>query len=699
MKRVSIALVLVMLAMTFAAHAQNVLLVDKWMKDPLAFKPFYDNFEAEGVEFNYRRYHPTLVQADVENYDIIMVGGGTHPSPSATHMRPEEGELLKKFVEDGGTVVILYQSGTTDNYVFNKMLWDMGLKLQIEGKRLMDPTGYKSTLIPATYFLNLPMLHVDEETPLAEDIEDLPLPGGRVNNIMVGQAENLEIAAWTGPLTMRLVEHSSNFPRQIEMLYAAETRKYAAVTAANFGEGHIVLASRGLFNMNGYTGRWSDKPLLPPYDLEGNHQFDHNFVRYVKAIANGEHEPGDRVNIRRVVRMNAPEKPEDLKFASAPLPEEAPKEGYVDLIDFELKEPVEVPFLNGEKLKSGYEQWPPPAKAADAHMKKYADAGINTLYLMVGGEWWDRKDDPEKLQEYGERVRATLEAARNHDIKILLGGFLPERKSWRNEQYETALVDGAGKTYEITAPLDPGIMEDNLTRPAKWIAEFAKDYPDTMVGFLWDFELYGHRELLVTENYSFDNLSWSTFLEERRGKLRRKGLLKEAQQTDTKFRFQWLEAHGLLPDYYKVQEEAIYELVLDAKEQIDEVHPGLFWSFYTAGIPQSWYYRGIFRALGDEEDRVLLVTYEARGLQQTSYWQEMGVNLIHGPGTLMNIPDADEWVPALTMWMEHESGYWLFPVGAMQGGDPAWKFSRHDWGSRIPPKVMNEKIEEANAQF
>lgn len=698
MRRPVLSLVLMALLAALPAQAGEVLLVDKWMKDPIAFKPFYDHFPEADMEFNYRRYHPTLTKADVEDYDVIMVGGGLHPAPAATYMRPEEAALLKDFVENGGTAVILYQSGETDNYVFNQMLWDMGLKLQIEGKRLMDPTGYKSTLVPATYFLNMPTVNVSPDTPLGEGIEE-PFPGGRIVNIMIGQLDGLEIPAWTSPLTMRMVEYDSNYPRQIEVHYAAETRKYAAVVTAPVGEGNVILAPRGLFNMNGYTGRWSDKPLLPPYDLEANHRFDRNFCTYVSRIARGDYEPQDMLSIRRVVRMKEPEKPEDLEFAAVPLLDKAEKEGYVALPDFDLTAPIDVPFLDGEKLKSGYVQQIPRAEIAESHMAKYASTGLNTLYFMVADDWWRIRDDQEALASFRDKIRATLDAARNHDIKILLGGFLPERRAWMDDEYPTSLVDGTGKEYKVTAPLDADIIRDNLTRPARYIAEIAKEYPDTLVGFMWDFELYGHSELLVTENYSFDNSSWSEFLKRRRAKLGTRGLYDEAKEVATKLRFRWLEDHGLLADYYQVQEDAIYRLVRDAKREIDQVHPGLFWSFYTAGIPQSWYYKGVFRALGDKDDRVLLVTYEARGLQQSSYWQELGVNLIHGPGTLMNIPDETEWVPALTMFMEHESGYWLFPAGAIQASDPGWKYSRHDWGSRIPPQQMNDLILDANEQF
>ena len=41
-----------------SVSAQEVLLVDKWLQDPIAFKPFFEDFPKNGLELKYRRFHP-----------------------------------------------------------------------------------------------------------------------------------------------------------------------------------------------------------------------------------------------------------------------------------------------------------------------------------------------------------------------------------------------------------------------------------------------------------------------------------------------------------------------------------------------------------------------------------------------------------------------------------------------------------------
>ncbi len=73
------------------ASALEVLLVDKALRDPVAFHSFFEDFPEEELELAYRRFHPSLVQADRESFDVIIVAGGTHPDPAPTASRPRGG--------------------------------------------------------------------------------------------------------------------------------------------------------------------------------------------------------------------------------------------------------------------------------------------------------------------------------------------------------------------------------------------------------------------------------------------------------------------------------------------------------------------------------------------------------------------------------------------------------------------------------
>lgn len=677
-----------------AVAATQVLLVDYRLGDPLLYKPFYDHFEDAGAEFHYRRWHPSLTQADPDDYDVIMVAGGSHPGPSTAHMNLQEAALLVDFVKGGGTLVLLAPGGTTDNYVMNKVLDDLGLKVRIEGDRVMDPQGYKSTLIPASYFLNLPLVDVLPGTPLSAGIDE-PLYGGRIGSLQVGQIKDLEIPLKAKPTAMRMVKMENSPERNIEGSFAAEPRDYAVLVAGKAGDGHVIVAPRRMFNMNGYTGVWSDKPSAPPYELAANARFEENFCGYVAQIARGEYAVQDMVSIRRVVPMKDVEKPKDMKFLPREIPALAPENAYVELPELPEIEPSTPAFIEGP-VKSLYYQWPHKENIADERFGQLAETGINLVYIMVTEELYKRRDDAAKMDEYKKELAANLEAAKKHGVKVLLGGFVPLREDWLKTHHETALVDGAGKTYAIPSPFDPDQFRDVFLDPAKVIAGLAKDYPDTMKGYLWDFELYGHKELIVTENYAFENIAWSEWLKRKGRSLRRAGLYDNALAVDQTARFDFLMRNGLLPGYYEALEDAIYDLTMKGRREIDKIAPGLFHAFYTAGIPESWYYRGIFRALGDEEDRVLLATYEARGVQQMRYARTFGINLCHLPGALYNSFDEGEIGPFLELSMEHESGYWLFPGDPFAHTGDHWKFGRHDWNIRFAPEILKEEMIEAN---
>lgn len=693
-RTLAVSLSLLLLGLS-AGAAEDVLLVDKTLEDPLAFATLFEDYDELGLDFRYRRWYPYLVERDARDFDIIIVAGGGYPGPSTARFSLEEAALLTEFVTDGGTLLILGYGGSNDKYVLNKVLDDLGLALRLEGDSIGDQMGYLSTLVPSSYFLSLPMLEVQDETPLAAGL-DGPIFGGGAGSLMVGKPEGFEISVTSMDTAMRRVGMKSSPERNLEASYAAEPRAYPVVVAAKAGEGHVVVMPKRLLNKNGYVGSWSDKPILPPYELSNNRRFEKNLAKYLVDLTTGAYELTSHVPIRRVLPLQELEAPKKEVLAHT-LRATAPPGSYEDLIDFDPVTPDVPPFMNGEKVKSAYLQWPPHnAQASELNARVAAETGMNLLYVMVADQMWKQRNNPEEMAKYDTRVRDFLDACQKYDIKVMLGGFLPLREAWKEKDYASALFDGNGTKYEIPSPFDPEMLEDGFVTPARAIAAYARDYPDTMVGYLWDFELYGHRELIVSENYSFDDLSYSKFLERKGRKLQQRGLYEEAPRVKPGDRFLWLAERGLLDDYYDALEDAVYDMMREARRRIDEVHDGLFWGFYVAGIPQSWYYRGAFRALGDREGRVLAVTYEARGLQQMSYWRALGVNLCHMPGSLYNCPGEEEWVPFLRMCLENESGYWLFPgLPFTQTGD-GWKYGRHDWNIRVRPERLKELVTEAN---
>jgi hypothetical protein len=548
-------------------------------------------------------------------------------------------------------------------------------------------------------------MHVPKETPLGEGLPEW-FPAGRMRTLLIGQKENVEIPVVSRQAAMRGLDwefgEGDSFERGFVVPYSGEpTSAYAGMLAAKAGEGAVVIATRFMFNMNGYTGRWSDKPISKPYELEANRQFEHNFVKYVAAISSGEHAIEEFIPLSRTDRIPENEKPEsleDMRFLSRPLHETAPENSFDELEPFELVAPSQLSLVDEAKVKSGFDHQAIDKSDDIDKLDKYEKMGINLLYIMYGRQLYRARDDQEGMEEEKDKIRTFLGACKERGIKVMIGGASPERIAWWEQDYPTSMVDGTGRAYDVPAPFDEESWRHTVVEPGKVLAELAKEFPETLVGCFWDLELYAHGELVVSEAVPFDTGAWQKYLDERRGKLRRMGLLDAAAGLEQKRRWRWLEEHGLLKDYYAVMEDVFYRMVKDTIQTFDDIKENFEWGFYTAGIPQSWYYRGLYRAVQEYQGEVLVATYEARGQQQASYYQSMGINLVHVPGVLMGIPEDEEWVEFLTMSMENESGYWLFPIGMLER-EENWRALRNDEALNQHPREIVDLVEKANDQF
>ncbi len=681
-----------MLFTCLSVSAQEVLLVDKSLQDPIAFKPFFEDFPKNGLELRYRRFHPSLVLDDGERFDVIMVAGGTHPDPAATHLIPEEAALLTRFVRGGGTAVFLFADRSTDNYIFNTILDSLGIAVRIEGKRIEDPLGPKATIIPATHYLHLPRVFVSPGTPLGEGIEN-PIAGGRLLSLLIGRAEGLEIPAWSATTSMRRVEVADTPQRAREATYAAQARSYAAVVTAGAGKGKVILLPRYLINLNGYTGLGSDKPVVPPYFLEDNRRFEHNLARYIGAIARGEYTPRDGIPLSRIDNLDdssgLPEP--EFRFRKAALDPSAREQDYDRLLPFADVPPRLPAFLGGQKVRSAHVS-PPAKEQAQAACQTFEDMGLNLLY--VWGLRMDR-DESGEFEKINERSAAFLDHCGQAGLKVMIWGYHTATWLWQNNELPTTLVDGTGRVYRPPSPVDPDTWHRSMTEKAREYALIAREYPETVVGTMWDLEIYNHPGLRITEAHGFDNLSFATFVETEGKRLREAGLFAEAYRVDQARRFRWLESNGLLKSYYQALEEGVYRLATQTREEIDEVYPGLLWGLYAPNIPQSWYYRGVFRGLVGEDNSILHITWASRGAQQVSYWKStIGIDLIHMPAMLMVVPEGAEWESYLRMCLENEAGYWLYDATSLIRPDPA------NWRSRMelrePPDTVIEHIRRAN---
>jgi hypothetical protein len=150
-----------------------------------------------------------------------------------------------------------------------------------------------------------------------------------------------------------------------------------------------------------------------------------------------------------------------------------------------------------------------------------------------------------------------------------------------------------------------------------------------------------------------------------------------------------------LKEYFSALEEGMEEIGRRLDSEVRDINPRFAWGFYTPAIPQSWYYKGLFRGLSSPERPILLLSYEARGLQQVEYGAQHNIYMIHCPGMLLNTLKGKEWIMSLPGLAKREGGYWLFP-GFSLTMDENWRYGTGDWNILEPPEELSQAIKEAN---
>jgi len=398
------------------------------------------------------------------------------------------------------------------------------------------------------------------------------------------------------------------------------------------------------------------------------------------------------------------EKPEKVTLEQGELPAAAPIDALEALEydpalkrDLDIHSPV-LKELSKIKIRSAFIQSIDHAGNNGEYLERLAghlhEMGINLVQGVIQGSAYDGMKTDESRKKLLSDLRYTLTIFRKNNIAVIAGTNLPNSQYFQSKPYsKVTTIDGVESGSP--SPLDREFWADAVLPLAKELAKLSKEFPSTIIGSFWDTELYGFESLTITEAFSFDNVTFGEFLRKREKHLGRLGIYEEAKTLPQYRRFAWLKEQGLLKQYYQSLEEGVEEIGKWMDHEVSAINPDFLWTFYAPGIPQGWYYKGLFRGLSSRKRPVLLITYDARGVQQVDYNAQHGIFLMHCPGTLLNSVKSEQWIGCLTGIAKNEDGYWLFPGGSLMMDD-GWRYGRHDWSILQPPEDLFKWIREAN---
>ena len=698
---------LVLSAIGFGSQSfavEKVLILDHLMTDPLLYQGFFRHFSEREFQVEYRRYFPSLVRSD-KDYSIIVIAAGNYPASSPSRITLAEKEFLKDYVMNGGILVVLFASEENDRVVFNQLLDSLSIPVRIEGKYIHDMVnGYKSTLIPSSYFLNLPMLRVHPETPLGKGVSKIY--GGKAMNLIVGKGANISIPVSSFETSLRFDGMSEKADaRHIEGVYLAGPYSHAVMAVAKSGKGYVMLLPRSLINMNGYTRRPSDKPVIPTSFLDENEKFEENLIDYLARLTKAQElfKPFNPI-VRWDNMSTFSVKPQKIELRAGEVPAMSPANVFDRLLfDYSRKQQVRIDNdtfrrLHEQKLRIAFIQNLCGASTNPAYLEGIAwslkEMGFNLIVGMIQDCAYDILKDPPETKALIEDLRTAMIIFKKHNIAVMAGSGLPEKKFYERRVYPP-VVSTEGVSKGPPSPFDTESWNVGVLPLAREIATLSKEFPDTLLGTFWDLELYGFNTLTFSEAYTFDSLAFGEFLSRRSTNLSKRGLFETARIISQQDRFMWLKDNGLLKDYFTALEEGMEKIGKQIDAEVRAINPRLVWGFYSPAIPQSWYYKGFFRGLSSPGKPLLLISYEARGLQQVEYHAQNDVYMIHIPGMLLNTLKGGEWTESLAGLAKREGGYWLFP-GASLVMDENWRDGTGDWNILDPPEGLFQAIKEAN---
>jgi hypothetical protein len=705
-KTPGLRLSLMLLALSIPCLSQTkILIVDYLLSDPIVFLNFFRHFPAPDYRLEYRRFYPGLVESDAD-YGIIVLAASRNPFPSPAKMTLAEARWLKGYVLNGGILVSLYSPEENDRLILNRLFKDLSLSFRIEGKAVADPVnGYKSFLVPSAYYLDCPMLQVSRETSLGGGVGKIY--GGKSFSLLTEPSPNLCIPLYSFETSLRMdgfqpAEKSGQ--KGMEGLFLGGSYEVAVMAVGKAGKGYVIALPRYLINMNGYTTRWSDKPSIPAGVLEANAVFEKNLINYIKDLARGGDVFKPNFPLKRADRLERWEdKPDKVILEDGDVPKSSPPAVDESLnFDLQKKRTLKIRHpglkkLNERKIRSVFfhleKEFGRPGSAE--RMGEYLQqAGFNLVVGMLGVSPYEGLKTEESKTAYLENIRAILRVFESRGIKTYLGSYFPYGSYYRKKAY-SRLVSAVGVEAGLPSPLDRTFWKEAFLPLALEIAKLGREFPATVLGMIWDLELYYFDTVALSEAFTFDTIAFEVFQERKKKLLERLKLSQEARLVPQYLRFAWLKEKGLLKEYYQALEEETGAIARWADEEVKKINPDLLWGFYAPGIIQSWFYTGLFKTLSSPERPLLLITYEGRGIQQADYNAQKGIFFLHCPGLLLNTLKGEEWSESLPGLALREDGYWLYQ-GFQLFQDEGWQYGRNDFSYRQSPADLRLSLKAAN---
>jgi hypothetical protein len=215
-----------------------------------------------------------------------------------------------------------------------------------------------------------------------------------------------------------------------------------------------------------------------------------------------------------------------------------------------------------------------------------------------------------------------------------------------------------GREIEILSPLDLRYWYEIMIPSLEEIARFSVNHP-SVKGVTVDYEMYGFEPIIFyPEAIGFEDVSYRAFLRAAEGHVDAK-LLSEAAALGPSQRYPWLRDHALLGTFYLLLEGESEKLGRLIRERIHAINPNFILGAYHAGLPYSWFYRGLIRGMSTPEMPMVWLSFQGlSGADMDRFWAH-GQHMLNASALMLGTFPIAQWKDAMMAGRRFHDGYWL----------------------------------------
>ena len=644
------------------AFPQRLLMLDKNMLPWQSLVEHARPWIEAGCRVEYRPYDPFLVEQDLETYDLIWIRGGRMPLFSSAFLSREDVDLLKRFVQQGKAVILVYPihanaAGAYDRQAMNQFLREIQANIQIGGTPLTDSLHQYQTLTGTGLFA-VPGASLRQSTKHR-------VPIGQIAPLKILKDARAEVLAFS---------YSTAFFRKKHIAYRAD---YPLIAVVQAGNAFILILPESASQIHAQGDHANYYPILTPAAADSARDFLHTVVQRFLDLTRNRN--ALKITPSPVLSAIPTRTQTELRtmVSRKAIPQRQPypvktimltRSHLLDPEMIALRESVTMErlrtagffqryFKNG--LRILVDQSIPvsePSAEADnaitsvmkAMFTLMKEADISLLVSRV-----QRQGRPTvRIGEW----KPLLQAARDASMR---GVWLPAFSLDALPDTLSPVLGVSGQTIAVPTPFDRLFWWQGLIKPATYLTERLYRLQPISPGLAVDVGFYRRKAPPhFSMGHDFSDAAFEFFLAANRGVLSESDI-QEARALPAGERFAFLVKQGWLPLYYATLELEIEKMARSLRRQVDAVAPNRLWLVQSRNLPNRWFLRGLLRGLSDPEQPVILLTHEPLMQPYLTWLQEEEIYLLHGLAIYPARFRKSDFNTLLKFARRHHHGFWL----------------------------------------